>query len=88
MSSWVARALVQTMVHTAQRVERLHMLGLVHRNLKPSNVLRVPRLHSWTLIDFGSAARIGAAAANIRLLCAFQRHRLRSPGLIGLLLGC
>ncbi|NJM90948.1 MAG: hypothetical protein HC863_01330 [Myxococcales bacterium] len=52
--------IVQTLMHTARRIQKMHDLGWVHRDVKPSNVLRVPRLHTWTLIDFGSAARVGA----------------------------
>jgi serine/threonine protein kinase len=38
----------------------LHEAGLCHRDLKTANILRMPQLHSWTLIDFGCAAATGA----------------------------
>lgn len=41
-----------------EKVRNLHALGLVHRNLKPGNLLWREK-HSWTLIDFGSAALVG-----------------------------
>jgi serine/threonine protein kinase len=71
---------VQTMTHTAQRVEKLHALGWAHRDLKPSNVLRVPRLHTWTLIDFGSAARIGAVLFQGFYCCMFSADWHASVG--------
>ena len=46
--------------HVAERVHTLHALGVAHRDLKPGNVLWRPLEHSWTLIDFGCAAEIGA----------------------------
>ena len=38
----------------------MHEAGWAHLDLKPGNVLRRPRLHAWTLIDFGCSAKIGA----------------------------
>jgi serine/threonine protein kinase len=52
-------AVLQAMIHCTLCVKRMHDLSWCHRDLKPSNVLRIPRTHTWTLIDFGSAARIG-----------------------------
>ena len=52
--------LAQALVHVVDRVQTLHAAGLVHRDLKPGNILRMPDSHSWTLIDFGCAARDGA----------------------------
>jgi serine/threonine protein kinase len=46
--------------HIAARLQHLHGAGLAHRDLKPANVLWRPKHHSWTLIDFGCAAEIGA----------------------------
>ena len=60
---------LQALVHIAQRLEKLHQCGWVHRDLKPGNILRLPRDHSWTLMDFGCAARIGTAC--------FPSHGLR-----------
>lgn len=47
-------------MHIAQKLEQMHASGWVHRDLKPDNILRLPHTHSWTLMDFGSAARTGA----------------------------
>jgi serine/threonine protein kinase len=35
---------------------------LVHRDLKPGNVMWLPRENRWTVIDFGCAARTGEHA--------------------------
>jgi serine/threonine protein kinase len=54
---------LQVLCHVAERLKVLHAAGWVHRDLKPGNVLRRPEQHSWTLIDFGCTARIGAIVA-------------------------
>ena len=61
---------VQALVHVAKRLQALHAVGYVHRDLKPGNVLRLPKQHSWTLIDFGCVAQHGALSElAARLLC-------------------
>jgi serine/threonine protein kinase len=51
--------ILQILGHVAERMQQLHREGFVHRDLKPANILWRPRAHSWTLIDFGCASRIG-----------------------------
>jgi serine/threonine protein kinase len=51
---------MQVLCHIAERLQVLHAAGWVHRDIKPGNVLRRPVHHSWTLIDFGCTARVGA----------------------------
>ena len=51
--------IVQVLSHVTERVKTMHDLGLIHRDLKPGNVLWRPGQHSWTLIDFGCAAKTG-----------------------------
>jgi serine/threonine protein kinase len=46
----------------ALRLRDLHELGFVHRDLKPGNVMWLPRENRWTVIDFGCAARTGEHA--------------------------
>jgi serine/threonine protein kinase len=53
---------LQMMYHLAQRLRDLHRLGYVHRDLKPGNVMWLPRENRWTVIDFGCAARSGEDA--------------------------
>jgi serine/threonine protein kinase len=52
----------QMMHQLALRLRDLHELGYVHRDLKPGNVMWLPRENRWTLIDFGCAARTGEDA--------------------------
>jgi serine/threonine protein kinase len=50
---------MQMMHQVAIRMRDLHALGYVHRDLKPGNVMWLPRHNRWTIIDFGCAARTG-----------------------------
>jgi len=52
---------LQVLHHIAKRLRLMHEAGWAHLDLKPGNVLRRPRLHAWTLIDFGCSAKLGAA---------------------------
>jgi hypothetical protein len=63
--------ILQVLSHVANRLEKLHASGLVHRDLKPGNVLWRPQHLEWTLIDFGCAAEIGASP----LCSSLFRHR-------------
>jgi serine/threonine protein kinase len=70
--------LVQMLLHMTERVQMLHEQGIVHRDLKPGNILWRPSVHSWTLIDFGCAAEIGAHPLHARPspLCAVDSSAL------------
>eukprot|EP00892_Ulva_mutabilis_P005991 jgi/Ulvmu1/3764/UM175_0012.1 len=49
----------QALSHAVRALSRLHEFGFVHRDIKPGNILRRPKQHDWTLIDFGCTSRIG-----------------------------
>ena len=53
---------LQVIQHIASRLASLHKAGYAHRDLKPGNVMWLPRENRWTIIDFGCAARIGSSA--------------------------
>ena len=53
---------MQVISHIADRLKDLHASGYVHRDIKPGNIMWLPRKKRWTLIDFGCAARTGEQA--------------------------
>ena len=53
---------MQIIGQLASCLAELHGQGWVHRDLKPGNIMFLPRTGSWTLINFGLAARAGEAA--------------------------
>jgi serine/threonine protein kinase len=57
------RVCVQVMMHIAGKLQQLHLAGWVHQDLKPGNCIWLPSQNSWTLIDFGCAARAGALSS-------------------------
>jgi serine/threonine protein kinase len=71
LDEWVLRikpdfpTILQVLVHLTERMQTLHAAGYVHRDLKPANCLWRPEQHSWTLIDFGCTARIGATLPSV-----------------------
>jgi eukaryotic-like serine/threonine-protein kinase len=50
------------LTQVAECLSYIHDAGLVHRDIKPGNVMWLPRINRWTLIDFGCAARTGEPA--------------------------
>lgn len=53
---------VQVLSNIAQRMQHMHESGYVHMDLKPGNVILLPRCNKWTVIDFGCSAKIGTHA--------------------------
>lgn len=53
---------VQVLAHVAMRLRDLHAEGYVHRDVKPENIMLLPRENTWTVIDFGCTALAGMEA--------------------------
>ena len=53
---------MQVLSNVALRLAVMHETGFVHRDVKPANVMWLPRENRWTVIDFGCSARIGEVA--------------------------
>ena len=53
---------IEVLTHVAERLRDLHACGYVHRDIKPGNMMWLPRKKRWTLIDFGCAACTGSTA--------------------------
>lgn len=53
---------MQVLSHISQRLADMHAAGIVHRNLKPSNVMWLPQQNRWAVVDFGCAAAIGSVS--------------------------
>ena len=68
LSDWTARSHpdlfqgIAVLVHVATRLRDMHAAGYVHRDVKPGNIMLLPRKNSWTVIDFGCTARTGEPA--------------------------
>ena len=66
---------VQALSHAVRALRRLHSCGYAHRDIKPGNILRRPKQHDWTLIDFGCTAQIGTPMPALSLSNhTFQSH--------------
>jgi len=55
----LSRRSIQVVANIAKRVAGMHRGGYAHRDLKPGNIMWLPRESQWSLIDFGAAAEIG-----------------------------
>ena len=76
------RPCIQVLTHIAERLKDLHEAGFVHRDIKPGNIMWLPRTNRWTLIDFGCAARTGTVART-----GFSLHYVAPEALAAYTLG-
>jgi eukaryotic-like serine/threonine-protein kinase len=53
---------MQVLAHVATRLRDMHAAGYVHRDIKPGNIMYLPRKNRWTVIDFGCTAKAGCSA--------------------------
>lgn len=57
----------------------LHGLGIVHRDIKPLNLLIDPSCHVLKVCDFGSAKKLQPGENNVSYICS---RYYRAPELI------
>lgn len=57
--------MLQALGGVISALEELHSTGVVHRDIKPGNILCIGKQHDrrWTFVDFGYAAKAGAGYA-------------------------
>ena len=53
---------VSVLAHVATRLRDMHAAGYVHRDVKPENIMFLPRENRLTVVNFGCAARCGEFA--------------------------
>ena len=56
-----AGASAQVLTSVSKRLAEMHQAGLVHLNLKPSNILWLSQERRWVLSGFANMARVGRA---------------------------
>eukprot|EP00892_Ulva_mutabilis_P002733 jgi/Ulvmu1/12460/UM009_0112.1 len=72
---------VAMLANIAKKLAGMHEAGYVHRDLKPGNVMWLPRENRWTIIDFGCVAKAGeqcGIAYSLRYTAPEVIHALNS----------
>ena len=52
---------MQVLASVAERVAELHDAGYIHRDLKPGNIMLLPKEERWAIVDYGCVARVGVS---------------------------
>lgn len=55
-------ARLQAIMDAARSLQQLHRAGYAHRDVKPANLLWLPRERRWVLSDYTAAAPLGDSA--------------------------
>ena len=66
-------AAMQVIIQIARKLKVMHDAGYAHCDFKPGNAIWLPSQNTWSLIDFGCTAKVGAPRRSEDPVCTYLR---------------